>query len=1299
MILHLTQNHSSGLSVPFNCFLFLFLSLFLSLIVVFPEDGHSQDLPAPTFSAGSGFYPDSFTLTLSTDSEDAVILYTLDGSVPNPEHIGGTKYELEMVVGDELTERPMETFVYSSPLQIEARSSHPNSVSTISTHHNRFRVPMSTIPKATVVRAAVYADNVIGPVSTHTFFIGDEMTNFLELPVLSLTVSENSFWSYEDGIVVPGKFFDPDKEPIWRENGNPFQRGREWEREVHAEYFDRSGSSGFSQKAGIRIHGGTSRYFVNRSMRLYARSDYGNSTIEYPLFQNRGPQQHKRLKLRTSGQDYRSTFFRDALMTLLMINSEVTAEDYQPVNLFINGEYWGITNLRERFDNHYAQRNFGIPRDEVEILSSWESTNEHYSEFRSYIDNTNPDSPDYFDEINDWIYLDSFLDLKIAEIFFGRYDHHWEIWRDGRDPNSRWRWVMWDFDVGMLLPGYSPGGGGGWDWEGPDEIDITVNYLERFLEDYFTSTFNREFSGIMKNNDVRNRFLNRLAHMLSTNLCSDYMNSKITRIRSQLEPSMPYHIERWRTSFSRIGTMENWNSQIEMLRDFANNRQDIVYQQAIDYFDLPGLAVFEIEQPPEKGIVLIDGEPLTRYMAGSDSQTEQDIWTGTFFKNIPITFSTLPLSGYAFSHWSGSIESTESSITIIPDGDFELIAHFVEDTGVPPQFTPFSFTPEQTIYTELFTNYRGSDDTLPDYMFVSWDEQRLADPFTGVGHVSTSDPKTEYGNFTAYTADGQDFSFGIRERAPGDLRNARLFFAFKNNTDQPLSTFHVSYEIEAWFIGDRRNRIRLKYDDVVISDERDTFETDIFSTDNPSVTATTNTKVDGSLDENRVSVSGFIDITEIDDGTGTAFQPLAPGETAYFRWQFSNTSGDEGSLRSGLAINNLSIRAGSSPGDLPVEYAAGWNLAGVPVDAGPLHYQSVFSTISQPPFLFTNVYEDSESLLPGLGYWIHLTDTETVFYGGEELPILQLELNEGWNLVSGLGEAIPVSAVTDDGAIINSPWYGFEGAYFVAGDIEPGFGYWLRASQAGNIALEYTPSKLLVEKQQMQDIKQFSPKGEFHALHFIAAGDTLQTLWFAVELPDDACPTDFDLPPVPPFGAFDVRFNTEGSRLTEQTHPTILIQPVELEIDIHLQSPEWLASTQWELKQFSSDGRKIDLQTMSNGEIIKLYSEDVTRIELLPKNGIDREETDLPDKFSLDQNFPNPFNPATQIRFSLPVQSDVQLGVYDMAGRLVVQLVNGLVSAGTHKVTFDSAGLSSGVYMYRLQAGEFQQVRKMTIIK
>lgn len=218
----------------------------------------------------------------------------------------------------------------------------------------------------------------------------------------------------------------------------------------------------------------------------------------------------------------------------------------------------------------------------------------------------------------------------------------------------------------------------------------------------------------------------------------------------------------------------------------------------------------------------------------------------------------------------------------------------------------FTFTTIGQTIAENFNSYTGNEASLPANIFAEWDTSRTSAPFTGIGNFNTSDPTTAYGGFTSYTADNTDFSFGIRERVPVDLRDARVFLPIKNDTGEPIRYFLVSYDVEAWFIGNRRNRLRLKYDDTLGSGR---FEDDLLSTDNPSSNTTPNTKVNGLLPDNRVRVEVLVDLEVYSHPNTGIFGALPDGATAWFRWQFSNADGDGGSLRSGLAINNLEITA------------------------------------------------------------------------------------------------------------------------------------------------------------------------------------------------------------------------------------------------------------------------------------------------------------------------------------------------------------------------------------------------------
>jgi len=172
--------------------------------------------------------------------------------------------------------------------------------------------------------------------------------------------------------------------------------------------------------------------------------------------------------------------------------------------------------------------------------------------------------------------------------------------------------------------------------------------------------------------------------------------------------------------------------------------------------------------------------------------------------------------------------------------------------------------------------------------------------------------------FSAFTNGVDGNSFGIRERGEIDLRDSRVFYEYTNTTRNAIVGFNVSYDVECWYHGQRANRIRLKFNTEPIG-----FSAidDLVSTVNPLGAGGDGTPVDGSLPENRVAVSVFVDLLDL------GFAPLAEGDVGYLRWQYSNASGDSGSIRSGLALNNLVIEpvfAGNVTGAASVETFDGY---------------------------------------------------------------------------------------------------------------------------------------------------------------------------------------------------------------------------------------------------------------------------------------------------------------------------------------------------------------------------------------
>ena len=131
---------------------------------------------------------------------------------------------------------------------------------------------------------------------------------------------------------------------------------------------------------------------------------------------------------------------------------------------------------------------------------------------------------------------------------------------------------------------------------------------------------------------------------------------------------------------------------------------------------------------------------------------------------------------------------------------------------------------------------------------------------------------------------------------------------------------------------------------------------------------------------------------------------------------------------------------------------------------------------------------------------------------------------------------------------------------------------------------------------------------------------------------------------------------------------------------------------------YREDGAKLDKISISNSALAPLgMGEEAENVCVT--NGV-LNSREAPDGFVLGQNYPNPFNPTTAIKYSLPRKSKVTLEVLDLAGSTVEILINNVESLGEHTIAFDGAGLSSGIYFYRLRtSGGFKQSKKMTLMK
>ncbi len=135
---------------------------------------------------------------------------------------------------------------------------------------------------------------------------------------------------------------------------------------------------------------------------------------------------------------------------------------------------------------------------------------------------------------------------------------------------------------------------------------------------------------------------------------------------------------------------------------------------------------------------------------------------------------------------------------------------------------------------------------------------------------------------------------------------------------------------------------------------------------------------------------------------------------------------------------------------------------------------------------------------------------------------------------------------------------------------------------------------------------------------------------------------------------------------------------------------------QWTVPQAVTEQARIRIYMDNTGEDYENISGDFT-IEEIPTSV--HLQGEYPKTFALYSNYPNPFNPATTIEYALPKSSEVLLTIYNLLGHEMARLVDGELSAGYHSVAWDASNVTSGVYFYTLQAGEFVETRKMVLLR
>jgi hypothetical protein len=613
-----------------------------------------------TFSHPDGFYASTFNLTITSPTPGATIRYTLDGSEPT-----------------------QSSTLYQNPISISSRAGEANTISMIPTNNSTepgppyyegWQAPSGEVFKMNVVRArAFHNDAPAGDVITYSYLVDPKGQDRYSLPVFSLTTHPENLFNPEIGIYVAGN------------NDNYFQDG--WERPANLIFFENDGLMAFKENIGIQLNGNTTRSRPRKAIRVMAKAEYGSSWINYKLFPNKEIERFKRFILRGSGNDWDFAIFRDGLFQYLAKDLHLETQYYRPSILFINGEYWGIHNIRDKYDQRFILTKYGIEENEMTILSDnsvfrWgvEAGKAHYTSMKNFVSNNSMQNTANYNQLKERIDIESFIDFQLTHIFVKNTDWpgnnalYWRYLRDDFAPgegvrDGRWRWMMLDTDFGFDLPFfYVPGLDDG----------AAHNTLDFATDPSGPSWPNPSWATLMlrkmlENSEFRIQFINRYCDLLNTTFSTTHVVSTIDSISGLLAPEMAEHINRWR----RPTSVSEWNNNVQKLKNFAIERPSYQLQHMKQKFGLGNAATLSVNVSNQAhGFVRVNTIDIKSSTMGVKSNPYP--WSGTYFTGVPMVLEAIPQQGYVFSHWSGGATGTSKTLALNMTANTQLTAHFVQ---------------------------------------------------------------------------------------------------------------------------------------------------------------------------------------------------------------------------------------------------------------------------------------------------------------------------------------------------------------------------------------------------------------------------------------------------------------------------------------------------------------------------------------------------------------------------------------------------------------------------------------------
>jgi len=520
-----------------------------------------------------------------------------------------------------------------------------------------------TIEKNTVLRCAAFKDGLLtNKIVTNTYFIGESVA----MPVVAVSVDSAFFRDH----YVPRSACSGDNP-----NTCPSGLTADVEFPVHVEYFAAGSASkekAWEIDAGISLMGGWSRVADQKTVAVVMREEYETGWLNYPLFETRKEtnSKFKGFNLRNNGNRFVSDYIEDAVGGAALEGSGVDYQRSRQVVVFYNGKFWGIHDMRERYNKNYVETNYGIDAGEVEIIKilgnyttqltgNTAGAVANFTALLNFVGDSDfsGDNNANYAQVKSLMDVGNFADYMAAEIYYKNGDWPNNNVRAWRSPEQPWKFMVYDLDHGF-----------GWAW-GVNDGEFQANSTNMF--DWIKKgggnkpckdkgCFANLYIKLIQNPDFKRLFLNHAAVLYQKYVNGDNISSIVEKmVASMNSDDIARDLEKFKQDekyypggFSKDG---------KVLKEWAVKRDGQIFGEYEKEFDLSGMVSVSISANGS-GSVLLDGMALS------------DGFKGKLFAGVGVELTAVPSNGGVFSGWSDG--STENPHIVAPTDGMTITASF-----------------------------------------------------------------------------------------------------------------------------------------------------------------------------------------------------------------------------------------------------------------------------------------------------------------------------------------------------------------------------------------------------------------------------------------------------------------------------------------------------------------------------------------------------------------------------------------------------------------------------------------------